>query len=107
MGDDDGEEPRGPSVDMGWFGDVFELEVETWRWRKLLDTQASTSSPAARAAHACCFFGPGGGQQAGQRGEYMFLFGGRTAAGRVNDTWVLDLGTKVGTKTLTLTLTLT
>ena len=96
-GDGDAEEPRGPSVDMGWFGDVFELEVETWRWRKL-DTQASTSSPAARAAHACCFFGPGGeqqaGQQAGQRGEHMLLFGGRTAAGRVNDTWVLDLGTK-------------
>ena len=96
-GDGDADEPRGPSVDMGWFGDVFELEVETWRWRKL-DTQASSSSPAARAAHACCFFGPGGEQQAGQqaeqRGEHMLLFGGRTAAGRVNDTWLLDLGTK-------------
>ena len=63
--------------------------------------QAPASSPAARAAHACCFFAPGSEQQEQrqqqqqqQQGEHMLLFGGRTAAGRVNDTWVFDLGAK-------------
>ena len=98
-------EPRGPSVDLGWFGDVHELDVGTWRWRKLVTqpsaTTATTTSssaapaaraPAARAAHACCALALGG-----DGGDCMLLFGGRTAAGRVNDTWLFDAAAQTWT----------
>ena len=90
-GDGEGEgEERGPSVEMGWFGDVYELDVRTWRWRKLLSgtkssSSSSSSAPPARAAHACCLFGGTADP------EHMLVFGGRTMAGRTNDTWLLDV----------------
>ena len=96
----------GPSVDMGWFDDVYMLDVATWRWRKMPKAAApaahppaaagggvwgklaakaaaaAPTAPSARAAHACCVLGSG-------EDECMLLFGGRAATGRLNDLWTL------------------
>ena len=50
--------------------------------------------PPPRAAHAACLVPSVGGSEGGGIGvtaeERIVLFGGRTATGRVDDTWVLD-----------------
>ena len=115
--DEEGEEAgegRGPSVDLGWFADVFALDLSTMRWTKLTTcghappaapaassaaegggsgvwgalakraAAAQPRTPAARAAHACALLTLPGAAPA------MVLFGGRAATGRLSDTWLLE-----------------
>ena len=113
-------ECRGPSVDMTWFDDTYMLEVRTWRWSKLRPSapaapaeSADASEPApafpfaiagkkkptaapaiavlppARAALAACLLPRTPADKAAE-GEQLVIFGGRTATGRVDDTWVLE-----------------
>ena len=113
-------ECRGSSVDMTWFDDTYMLEVRTWRWSKLRPSapaapaeSADASEPApafpfviagkkklaaapavavlppARAALAACLLPRTPANKAAE-GEQLVIFGGRTATGRVDDTWVLE-----------------
>ena len=115
----EGGEGRGPSVDLGWFSDVYSLDLPTMRWTRLVVTglappaptsddsggvwgalakkaaAAQPRTPAARAAHACAVLAPDlDGMEAsssgGATGMMMLLFGGRAATGRLNDLWVLE-----------------
>ncbi|KAG8465232.1 hypothetical protein KFE25_012595 [Diacronema lutheri] len=76
---------RGPAVTMGWHDDLHEYEVERQRVRRL---QPLGARPTARAAHSLVAL------DVGAEGA-LFLFGGRTCAGRCNELWKLDLGLTV------------
>ena len=78
----EGGEGRGPSVDLGWFSDVYSLDLPTMRWTRLVVTGLAPPAPtsddsggvwgalakkaaaaqprqhAARAAHACAVLAP-------------------------------------------------
>ena len=77
--DEDEQEEEEEGTTFTWFGDAFVLERGSgphWQW----GPQPTTGdAPSARAAHG-----------AAALGGRMFVFGGRDAGGRVNDTYSLD-----------------
>ena len=87
-------EPKGPAVEMGWFDETFELSMgwadgyPQWRWTKL--ECGGGEAPSARAAHAACAL-PTAAAADGSTSDKMIVFGGRAAAGRVDDLWVLTV----------------
>lgn len=84
---------REPALKLGWFNDAHQLEFDgPGRWGKLECDQPKTERPAGRAAHGACWFGGEPGEDgAAAHGAAMLVFGGRTAEGRTNDLWLLDV----------------
>lgn len=85
--EDDGEGGR-RSIRMGWHDDLFSLDPGTHSIRRL---EPMGTKPAARAAHSLVANErvAGGPRKAGA----LWLFGGRTQAGRCNDLYELDVAT--------------
>lgn len=77
-GDDDEEEEeeedRGESVNFTWFNDLFVFNVAKQEWRRV--AQQQSPQPAPRAAHTLSL-----------ADGRLWLFGGRTSLGRVNELW--------------------
>lgn len=84
---------RGPALKLGWFDEVHQLQFYgPGHWSKIPIAQPTTERPAGRAAHGACWFGGvAGACDASEQGASILVFGGRTAEGRVNDTWLLDV----------------
>lgn len=72
---------RGAGASFTWFGDLYTLgkQAGTWRWSA---PATHGEAPPPRAAHG-----------AAAHGGKLFLFGGRTSTGRVNDLYTLDAAT--------------
>jgi len=68
---DDDDEDEGPSADFTWFNDAWVLDTRRWEWQRV----EVVGAPVPRAATALAHIGGGVG----------YLFGGRGAAGRLDD----------------------
>jgi hypothetical protein len=76
--EDEGDDDEEDGTTFTWFNDAFVVERigNEWQWRP----QPTTGdAPSPRAAHG-----------AAALGGSMYVFGGRDASGRVNDTYSLD-----------------
>lgn len=77
--EDEDEEGEGEGfAAFKWFDDLYRLDLTSWVWEKVVSAKGIAPSP--RAAAACCVLGD----------ERLLVFGGRGAAGRLNDTYTLE-----------------
>lgn len=65
------------AADFGWFNDLYIFNTITFEWSQPM--QMNLGVPTMRAAHGVCSVG-----------QYLIIFGGRGAEGRLNDIHVFD-----------------
>eukprot|EP00759_Apiculatamorpha_spiralis_P001958 PhF_6_TR1064/c0_g1_i1/m.2236 len=69
---------KAPSCECGYSNEVFMLETQTYRWRKIT---AGQTNPTPRANHSATFVGT----------HSLVIVGGESHVGWLNDVWLFDL----------------